>query len=257
MFQLERKEKVLQYINDNKIVTTKTLCEVFHTTPVTIRADIASLAQNGLVIKTHGGAMSVENRMNIEIPIARKIQMNVREKQLIAQAAAAHIHPGDTIILDSGSTTLEIAKKLKGKTITVITNDVLIAKTLIDLGGPSVLVAGGQPLNSVYALHGADTEAYFSRVHVNKLFLGCDAVDVEWGISNRTIGEVATKRAMMHASQEIIAVADGSKLNRRVFAKLCEISEVDALITDAISDQDRERLETQGVQVECCGEGKA
>lgn len=250
MFQLERKERILKFINEHKTVTTKQLCDEFGMTPVTIRSDINSLAQSGLVIKIHGGAMSAEHRLHIEIPISQKIQQNVEKKRKIARRAAALIHPGDMVILDSGSTTLEIARMITANDVTVITNDVLIAKVLIDQGNVTVYMTGGRILNSVYALHGSETEEYLRKVRVNKLFLGCDAVDFEWGISNRTMEEVATKRAMMQASREVIAVADSSKIGRTVFARLCGLDEIDRLISDEISPENREKLLSLGVKID-------
>ena len=99
MFQLERKERILKYINDHKTVTTKQLCDEFGMTPVTIRSDINSLAQSGLVVKIHGGAMSAEHRLNIEIPISQKIQQNVEKKRKIAQCAAALINHEDLSLI--------------------------------------------------------------------------------------------------------------------------------------------------------------
>lgn len=250
MFQLERKESILKFINEHKTVTTKQLCDEFGMTPVTIRSDINSLAQSGLVIKIHGGAMSAEHRLHIEIPISQKMQQNVDKKRRIARRAAAMINPGDIIILDSGSTTLEIARLITSNDVTVITNDVLIAKVLIDQGNVTVYMTGGRNLNSVYALHGSETEEYLKKVRVNKLFLGCDALDFEWGISNRTMEEVATKRAMMNASREVIAVADSSKIGKAVFARLCGFDEIDRLITDEISPEDREKLLSMNVKLD-------
>lgn len=249
MFQLERKERILKYINEHKTVTTKQLCDEFGMTPVTIRSDINSLAQSGLVVKIHGGAMSAEHRLNIEIPISQKIQQNVEKKRKIAQCAAALINHGDMIILDSGSTTLEIARMITADAVTVITNDVLIAKVLIDQGNVTVYMTGGRNLSSVYALHGSETEEYLKKIRVNKLFLGCDAVDFDWGVSNRTLEEVATKRAMMNASEEIIAVADSSKIGKKVFARLCGMDEIDRLITDELTTEQREKLLSLGVKL--------
>lgn len=250
MFQPERKENILKFINQHKSVTTKQLCDEFGMTAVTIRSDINSLAQSGLVIKIHGGAMSAEHRLHTEIPISQKMQQNVEKKRKIARRAAALIHPGDMIILDSGSTTLEIARLISSSDVTVITNDVLIAKVLISQGNVTVYMTGGRNLSSVYALHGSETEEYLKKVRVNKLFLGCDAVDFEWGISNRTLEEVATKRAMMQASREVIAVADSSKIGKTVFARLCGLNEIDRLITDELSDEDREKMLSLGVKLD-------
>lgn len=250
MFQLERKERLLQYINEHKTASTKDLCEIFGTTPVTIRSDINDLARSGLLIKIHGGAMSAQHRLNIEVPTSRKMRQHVEEKQQIAELAVKHIQPGDMIILDSGSTTLEIARQIKIKEVTVITNDILIAKVLIDMGHVMVYVTGGRILNSVYALHGSETEEYLRKIRVNKLFLGCDAVNFDWGISNRTLEEVATKRAMISASREVFAVADSSKIGKEVFAHLCSLNEIDMLITDKMSKEDIDRLTAKGVKVD-------
>lgn len=256
MFQLERKEKILQYINERQKVLTKELVDEFGMTPVTIRSDISDLARLGLVIKTHGGALSVQHRLNMEIPAARKLQQNVERKRIIAELAVAHIESGDMILLDSGSTTLEIARRIQARDVTVITNDVMIAQVLIELGRVTLYMTGGRNISSVYALHGSETEEYLKKIRVNKLFMGCDALDFEWGVSNRTLEEVATKRAMMKASREVFAVADSSKFGRQVFAHLCALNEIDMLITDAITPEEREKLSLLGVRVDVPEDGK-
>jgi len=130
VFRIERQEKVLNYINENKTVKTQELAKAFGASLVTIRNDINELANRGLIIKTHGGAVCCQHRSNMEIPSVIRFQENIVSKQAIAALAADLIEDGDVIILDSGSTTLEIANRIKGKNITVITDDIKIGITL-------------------------------------------------------------------------------------------------------------------------------
>ena len=249
MFRIERQEKVLNYINENKTVKTQELAKEFGASLVTIRNDINELANRGLIIKTHGGAVCCQHRSNMEIPSVIRFQENIVSKQAIAMLAADLIEDGDVIILDSGSTTLEIANRIKGKNITVITDDIKIGITLAEHGGINLMMTGGALLPSVYTLVGAQAINFFDTIKVKKLFLGCDAIDFQWGISNRTMEEVQVKNAMMRAAQEVIAVADCSKFNRQVFAHLCNIEDLDMLITDRITADERELLENAGVRV--------
>lgn len=249
MFRIERQEKILNYINEHKTVKTQELAQAFSASLVTIRNDINDLANRGLIIKTHGGAVCCQHRSNMEIPSVIRFQENIVSKQAIAVIAAELIEEGDVIILDSGSTTLEIANRIKGKNLTVITDDLKIGMTLAEQSGISLIMTGGTLLPSVYTLVGAQAISFFNAIKVRKLFLGCDAIDFSWGISNRTMEEIQVKRAMMSAAQEVIAVADCSKFNRQVFAHLCNIDELDMLITDRIAPSEREQLESAGVRV--------
>lgn len=256
MFQIERQEKILKYINEHQTVRTQALSELFDTSPVTIRSDIADLARRGLIIKSHGGAMSVQKRINLEIPSGVRSQQNVEAKEEIAAVAAELISDDDVIILDSGSTTLELAKRIKRRGVTVITNDLKIGMTLADMGNVSLIMTGGSLLQNVYTLVGPEANDFFKRFRVNKLFLGCDAIDFDWGISNRTLEETATKLAMIRAAREVIAVADSSKFNRQVFVHLCGIASVNALITEKLEPEEREKLEQAGVRTLTPDKGK-
>lgn len=248
MFQLERQEKILQYINEKKTVRTKELSERFDTSPVTIRADINDLANRGLVIKSHGGALSLLNRISFEIPSVRKSVQDIEAKRLIGEMAAAYIQDNDVIILDAGTTTLEIAKRINKKDVTVITNDIKIGEVLADQGNVTLFMTGGMLMPSVYTLTGDETNAFLTRIKADKLFLGCDAIDFNWGISNRSIQEVSVKKAMIAASKEVIAVASSTKFHQQVFAFLCGLDEIDLLLTDHLKEDDREKLSQHDVR---------
>ena len=249
MFQAERQERILEYINTNKKVRTKELSRIFNTSMVTIRADLNDLDEKGMIIKAHGGAMAISDRLNLEIPSQSKSRHNLDAKRAIARQAADLVKENDVVILDAGSTTLEIAKLIKNKAITVITNDLKIGVTLAPSGSVTLIMTGGTVEPMVYTLCGMETVEFLRGIKANKMFLGCDAVDPRKGVSNRTLLEVGVKKAMIQASEQVIAVADGSKHGKQVFAHVCDASDLDVLVTDRIPRKEKEALEKLGVEV--------
>jgi DeoR family fructose operon transcriptional repressor len=249
MFQIERQEKILWYINEAKKANTEQLAREFNVSKVTIRRDIDILAQKGLLFKAHGGAVSSSSAFLHEIPYSDKAVVNSAAKKAIGLTASKMIEDGDIIILDSGSTTLEIAKNIKKNDITVLTNDIKIAMELANKPNIHVMVSGGNLTNSVYTLTGNISIDFFKKTHVNKTFLGCDAVDVEFGISNRTYEEIDIKLAMIKAADEVIMVTDNSKLNKKVFAYLCDISVINKLIINEIDEQNSKVFTEKGVEL--------
>lgn len=249
MFQIERQEKILQYINETKKANTDQLAEKFNVSKVTIRRDIDILAEKGLIIKTHGGAVSLNSSLQLEIPYSSKAVANLPEKRAIGITASSFIEDGDIIILDSGSTTLEIAKNINQSNVTVLTNDIKIAMELAPKKNVQVMVCGGTLNDAVYTLIGNMSIDFFQKIHVNKTFLSCDAVDINFGVSNRTYEEADIKNAMIQAASEVIMVADSSKFNKRVFCKLCDFSAIDKLITNSMSSSDINAISEKGVEL--------
>ena len=249
MFQIERQEQILEYINQAQKANTTELARKFNVSKVTIRRDIEALAASGLIVKTHGGAVATNTSLIHEIPYSYKAERNQSAKKSIGIAASRYINDGDIIILDSGSTTLEIAKNITQKNITVVTDDIKIAMELSGKSNVTVIVCGGTLSDPVYTLTGNVAVDFFSRLNVNKVFLGCDAVDLDFGISNRTYGEVYIKTAMIEAAGEIIMVTDNSKLDRKVFCHLCDISVIDKLIINQIDERNRRGFLEKGVEI--------
>ena len=249
MFLFERQEKILAYINEVSKVSVRELSELFNTSLVTIRSDIKSPAIRGLIIRTHGGALSTQRGTNSEIPSKIRATQNVSAKQIIAETAASFIEDDDIIILDSGSTTYEIAQRITSHNVTVITNDLKIGTLLAERGDVSLILTGGVLLPKVYALIGSDTINFLKRIRADKLFLGCDAIDFEWGVSNRTIEEVSIKQTMMAAARYVVAVVDHSKFGKQVFARLCDMTDIDIFITDQMPPAQVEELRMLGLQV--------
>ncbi|MHB8062497.1 MAG: DeoR/GlpR family DNA-binding transcription regulator [Ruminiclostridium sp.] len=249
MFQIERQEKILHYVNKRKKANIAELVSEFGVSKVTIRRDIDELARKELVVKTHGGVISLRNKFSYEIPYASKSEVNSEAKRKIGIMAAKLIEDRDIIILDAGSTTLEVAKNIKSENVTVLTNDIKISMEVAHKHNINLIVVGGALNESVYTLTGNHTVDFFKKVHVNKTILGCDAIDLAFGISNRTMEEVDIKKAMIVAAEEVIMVTDSSKLNKKVFCFLCDTSEIDKLIIDQIDEADKILLEEKGVEV--------
>ena len=246
MLQIERLQKVLDYINLRNKTNVAELCDKFGVSPVTIRRDIDYLANDGLVIKTHGGVLSTQNKLTYEVPYFKKSTVNLDKKEMIGAAAAKLISDNDVVIIDSGTTTLQVAKNIKSKNVTVITNDIFIATTVASMPSVELIVIGGRLEKGVYTLIGSNAVALIHKFHANKVFLGADALDINFGISNRTLAEVDVKLAMKNAADEVIVVTDSSKFNEKMFYSLLPLSDIDTLVTDYADQTLKDHLELIG-----------
>lgn len=249
MYKIERQEKILDYINEKSRVSVIELSEVFQVSKVTIRADIDELAINGLVNKTHGGAVSKNIGISSEIPYEIKNQSNIKQKRKIAKVALRYITKNDVIILDSGSTTFQLIEGLPDG-ITVITTDILVAVEIIKSKKDiQLIMPGGEVQKSVYTLEGIDTIHFLENLHADKVFLSCDALDFEFGVSDRSRLSAATKQAMIEASSKVILLADSSKYPVKLSSKVCSLNCLDILITDRIKMGMREKCQDVGIEV--------
>lgn len=236
-------------MNTRGRISTKELSELLQASTVTIRNDINKLDDLGFIKKVHGGALSNAKVSNSEIPAVAKSFYQTTEKIEIGRLAASLVHDGDIIILDSGSTILEVANAVTARDLTIITNDIQTAYVLACNKHVSLIVAGGTCEPNLFTLSGDLPVKLFESLRVDIAFLGCDALDFREGISNRTFSEVAIKRAMMNAANRVVAVVDSSKLGTSVFANVCKMEEIDVLITDTIQDSDRSICDSLGVTV--------
>jgi DeoR/GlpR family transcriptional regulator of sugar metabolism len=249
MFQVERQKKILDYVNKAKKASVNELSDFLGVSKVTIRRYLNELESKGLVIKIHGGVLSVDSDLNYEIPYSSKKDLNIAEKVKIGIAASKLIEDGDVVVLDAGSTTLEIAQHIENKKVTIITNDVKIAFELAPRPNVNLIITGGTVQKNVYTIIGSNTENFLSKVHVNKAFLGADAINIEYGVTNRTLEEVAIKKAMIKAAEQIILVADHSKLNKKAFSDVCRIDEIDTIVIDKIDDNYKKIFSEKGINI--------
>ena len=198
----------------------------------TIRRDLDALAQAGQVLRVHGGARAVEGA-GVDLPYAMKQHEQLAQKAVIAAAACALIADGDTIILDSGTTTYHLASALRVRQgLTVITNDLHIGYLLATYPDLRLIIIGGELLGGVFTLLGPQAVDQVQGLNVTWAFLGADAIEVAGGITNTNLVEVPLKRAMLAAARHAVVLADSSKFGQRALARVADIVDVEQIITD-------------------------
>lgn len=228
-----RRHEILERLATDGYVEAKTLSRDLGVDASTIRRDLDALARLGKAERTHGGARPIEGTLS-EIPYAVKEHTRRTEKAAIAHEAARLVRDGDSVILDSGSTTYQIATALRQRTgLTILTNDLRIGKYVATFPDVRLLVAGGELLGSVFTLVGERTVEFLSDYSVDWTFLGADAIDPEGGITNTNTLEIPVKRAMIAAAAHTAVVADSSKFGLRALARVATLAEVDTIVTDA------------------------
>jgi len=247
---LERRARILEQVDAAGQVEIQNLSGIFRVSEVTIRNDLAQLEQKNLLLRTRGGAIK-QRRVGLDFALAEKQKQHLEEKQHIGRAAAELIKEYDTIILDSGSTTMEIAKNLGHLNhATVITNALNIASILAEYKNIKVIIPGGFLRENSYSLVGSLAEQNIRNYYCDKLFLGVDGFDSRYGISTPNIEESQLNRVMVEISREIIVVTDSSKFLRRSFAFIIPVTKIDMVITDkGIPQEEQNILKNMGVKV--------
>jgi DeoR family transcriptional regulator, aga operon transcriptional repressor len=247
----ERRRRIRALIEQNAQGSVAALAEEFGVSAVTIRADLAALEQMGAVVRTHGGALPRGD--SDELPIDVKQTLHRAEKVRVATAALELIRGGETVILDSGTTTAEIAKQirtLKIEPINVITNALNIAVLLANVQHVNVIMPGGVLRQKSWSLAGPQAEQALSTLHADLLFLGVDSLDPEIGLMTPYLLEAQLNAQMIRLAQRVVAVTDSSKLMRRSLSVIAPVDEVDLLITDTAADAKCvEAIRARGVEV--------
>ena len=216
--------------------------KIFKVSEVTVRQDLEKLEKEGLIIREHGGAFlkNVEDHVK---SFSLMNQENLDKKQLIGKKAADLVESGDTIILDSGTTTTEIAKNLVGrKQLTVITNALNIALMLGAEPGIDVIMTGGEFKPPTLSLTGQKAADFFEDIHVDKLFLATAGISLRSGLTYPSLSDIVVKKAMIDTAEKVYLVADSSKIGKNAFASLGALSLIDYIITDAGIDQKRAKI---------------
>ncbi len=233
MLANQRREKILELLKEDGSAKVVNLAKLFKVTEVTIRQDLEKLEKDGLIIKEHGGAFlkNVEDQVR-NFSLAN--QENLDRKELIASKCLEYIHNGDSIILDSGSTTTEIAKKLRGanRNLTVITNALNIALILGAEQGIEVIMTGGEFKPPTLSLTGQKAADFFKGINVQKLFLATAGLSLKAGLTYPSISDLVVKKAMIDAADTTYLVADATKVGKSAFASLGALSLIDYVITD-------------------------
>jgi DeoR family transcriptional regulator of aga operon len=210
----------------------------------TIRRDFDQLAQQQMLIRTRGGA--VAHTVTYDLPLRYKSARHASDKQRIAAVAAELVQPGSVIGINGGTTTTEVARALATRadlhgesgppSITIVTNALNIANELVVRPHVKIVLTGGVALPQSYELVGPLANGVFDQVTLDVAFLGVSGLDVARGATCPNEDEASINRQMAVRAEQVVVVADGSKLGERAFAKICEIREVDVLVTDANAD---------------------
>jgi DeoR/GlpR family transcriptional regulator of sugar metabolism len=233
MLPAERLERILSYINENGFVTVNELLERFEVSKPTIMRDLTKLEVQQMIYRSHGGASSIQVGTKFEPTHSVKENQEVDKKKKIALLAKQFINPNETILLDSGSTTLMLAQQLLSmKNLTVITNDLKIAMCLSENEDIDLVVLGGQKRKGVFSLIGSIPENLIVDLCVDKAFLGVDAIDLNKGLTNSNLDEMNLKKLMIGIAKKTILLVDSTKFNHTAFAKIGDIELVDYIITD-------------------------
>jgi len=231
----QRRRKILDLIEQKGQITVRDLVERFSISAVTGRADLDALSAEGMAVRSHGGAVR-RVEASQEYPLRLKKTLHHAEKVRIGRAAAELIQNNETVILDSGTTTAEIARHLKARrlqSVTVITHALNVASELMDATDISVIMVGGllRPVSCSFV--GPQAERMLNEFHADRLFLAVDGFDLEVGPSTPDVLEAQLNSLMMRISREINVVADFSKLGRRSVSRIGPLSGVHRLITDS------------------------
>jgi DeoR family transcriptional regulator, aga operon transcriptional repressor len=251
LFLEERRSRINQLIETRERATVRELARRFGVSAVTIRSDLDALASAGGVIRSHGGALRKEEAE--DVPILLKQRLHRAEKTRVAQAAAKLIREGETIILDSGTTTARIAaeiRRLRLRPLTVITNALNIAAALADLEQIRLIMIGGLLRHVSSSLVGPQAEQVLRGLHADRLFLGVDSLDPEIGLMTPDVLEAQLNALMIEVSQQVVAVADSSKFHRRSLSVIAPVEKIHKLITDtSASPEVVDALRARGVEV--------
>ena len=247
-----RRDRLVNYLKEHGKTAVNELAEVFETSGATIRSDLRSLEQEGLVVRRYGSAEAcLPSVVTTEDTMDAKKTLNLDIKVRIAKKAVELINDGDSIILDCGSTTLQMIPQLENiMSLTLMTNSLDIVNAMASLDSDhTVIMPGGTFRKKSASFHGSLAERAFSQFSFDKLFIGADGFDMEQGCTT-FIEAYQVSQAMCQSANKIIVVLDSSKFGRRSPNVVVPIDKIDVVITDTnISKEDLDSLEEKGITV--------
>jgi len=248
MFAIERRGVILEQLSSEGKVVVSDLAARFGVTEETIRRDIDKLAREGLATKTYGGAVSAVSPSS-DLPYNVRKRVNVEQKQLVAEKVASMISDGDRIMLDASSTAIYVTRKIKNKKdITVITNSVEILLELADKTGWTILSTGGSLKEGAFSMVGTSAEKMVRGYHVDFAICSAKGIDEKMGITDSNEKDSEMKQAIFASADKKVLALDSTKFDRISFVKVCDIKDVDIIVTDkSPSEAWKNRLAENGV----------
>lgn len=247
-----RREQILAYVKNRKNATSEELSKNFRVTEETIRKDLNFLSDKGLVIRTFGGAMTKED---YDPPLAQRTISNFEEKRLIAETASSFINDRDSVVLDAGSTTIELAKCIQENSeVVVVTNSLEIINILSKAQGVNVISTGGQLRTKSMSFQGQLTEYSITNYNIQKAFISAKGIGLEEGVMDTNETEANIKRKMIETAKEITLLADYSKFSKIAHVTVCPINKINRIITDNKADPEViSKFRDKGIEVIIAG----
>jgi DeoR family ulaG and ulaABCDEF operon transcriptional repressor len=252
MHAAERERLIVEAMSPTGFISYRELEGLLTASPATIRRDLTRLEHEGRIVRVHGGAKlpseAEEPPRLAGTPFNTAITQNLAAKQAIGRAAAALVQPGEGIMIDGGTTTLQMCPHLAGLNCQVLTNSLHIVNALLPQDGTRILLPSGalfREQNIILAPAGEDS---MPRFHAPKLFMGAAAVGPQ-GIMQADVILVSAERRLIDRAEEVILLIDSSKFTPQSGAIVCGLDEVDMVITDAVPDHMAEVLHRAGVRV--------
>lgn len=257
VFARERQEHIVRIIEEHGRARVGDLATQFRVSAVTIRKDLVVLELERRLVRTHGGAISIErSRPELAFEVRERLQSD--EKGWIGAAGASLVHDGESIVMDASTTALSVARHLAARggwsQLTIITNGLRLATELAGQHGITVLMLGGRVRWEALSVVGPLGDGIFRRINVQKAFLGAAGFILESGMADATDEEAQIKRSMVAAAREVIAIVDHTKWERVAFATFCRTDQIGVVLTDEKAPEAMVRALTErGTRVQIVG----
>ena len=250
MLAAERRRLIAESIRSRGVVSVAEMAQVLGTTEITLRRDLRSMAREGLLVRTHGGAV-LPAVVGHEPSYSEKAHQAAREKAAIAKLAVNLVRPGDSILLGPGTTTLALARLLASSPeLTVVTNSLLVAQALMEAPHVEVILTGGTLRRSIHALVGPAAEESVRSLRASQAFISGNGFSAERGLSTPSPIVAAMDRALAGAAQQVVVLADHTKIGQETMCQTVPAGRVDMLITDSRArPQELQAISAAGVEV--------
>jgi DeoR family transcriptional regulator, aga operon transcriptional repressor len=252
----ERQSKIIEMLNIEGHLNVSELAEQLGVSEMSIRKDLNYLSNIGMLLRTYGGAIA-QQRSNMEMSLLEKQNKNLAEKSMIGKLTATLIMNGQSVMLDSGITTQQVAKNLLNhENLTVITNGLNILNTLAGHPNLTLYTVGGEITSSSYTIMGSDAEANFQKYFASTCVVSVDGVDAEHGLTSRNQLEANITRILLEHAERRILVTDYSKIGQIALIPLCPLTGVDTIVTDNKAPKSFiQRAEELGIKVYVASKG--
>ncbi|MEX0779968.1 MAG: DeoR/GlpR family DNA-binding transcription regulator [Balneolales bacterium] len=245
----ERHNATLKLLRAKGQVSVEELSKELEVSEVTTRKDLEYLGKHNFLVRIHGGAMQ-NGYLVYDQPVEEKGKLYSKEKSAIGKAAANLIEHGDSIIMDAGTTVVQVALQINKRDLTILTSGINVAMSLLRLKDVDLIMLGGMVRANSACVVGPYAEQIVQEHSCRKYFLGVDGFDLERGLSTTNTLEAHLNRVMINSSQQTIVVTDSSKFGRRGLSRICGIESINMVVTDAgIPDSIRKVLEENKIEV--------